>query len=305
VLRPVRVLAPAKLNLFLRVLAREASGFHSLETLFQAISLADEIRLEPGAPDVELVVEGGVETGPAERNLAVLAARAFHLRLGEPPALRIRLKKSVPAAAGLGGGSSDAAAVLRALNAAWGWPLSAEALLQIGAGLGSDVPFFLSGSALALAWGRGERLLALAPLPPRPVVIAHPGEAVPTGEAFTALAASRAAATPSAPAPDPAVLRPEALASWEGVAALARNDFGALVRRRIARVDAALRILPESGAEVALLAGSGGAVFGVFAEAAARDSAVVRLEAAGLAVWKAETLEALPPPELEGVEGNR
>ncbi|HEX2091942.1 MAG TPA: hypothetical protein VHG28_06045, partial [Longimicrobiaceae bacterium] len=180
----VRVEAPAKVNLRLRILAREETGYHALETLFCAVSLADTVEVRPGGAGIALEVRGGVDTGPPEHNLVVRAAERFYRDLGGSPALRIELTKRIPAAAGLGGGSSDAAATLRALNLLHGEPFARAGLLQMAIGLGSDVPFFLCGSTLALGWGRGERLLALPPLPTRPVLIAHPGVAMPTGEAF-------------------------------------------------------------------------------------------------------------------------
>ncbi|MBA2244718.1 MAG: 4-(cytidine 5'-diphospho)-2-C-methyl-D-erythritol kinase, partial [Gemmatimonadetes bacterium] len=172
----VEVLAPAKINLWLRILAREESGYHSLETLFCAVSLADTVRISR-APELVFEVEGEIEVGPPERNLCVRAAERFYREMGRTPEVRIELVKRIPSAAGLGGGSSDAAATLRALNTLHGGPMPSDMLLQMGSELGSDVPFFLCGSPLALAWGRGERLLALPPLPPRPVLIAHPGVA--------------------------------------------------------------------------------------------------------------------------------
>src|SRR5690606_31280856 len=105
----VRVSAPAKVNLRLRVLAREESGYHSLETIFLAVSLTDEISIEREAGGVEIEVSGGIDTGPPERNLVRLAAEAFRRRFRIKEGVSIRLHKRIPAAAGLGGGSSDAA----------------------------------------------------------------------------------------------------------------------------------------------------------------------------------------------------
>src|SRR5690349_21055584 len=101
------VAAPAKVNLFLRILAREEGGYHGLETLFCALSLADTVRVQRGAPGIRLHVEGAVDTGPPERNLCVRAAERFHAATGESPAVDIHLAKRIPSAAGMGGGSSD------------------------------------------------------------------------------------------------------------------------------------------------------------------------------------------------------
>jgi 4-diphosphocytidyl-2-C-methyl-D-erythritol kinase len=289
--------APAKVNLRLAILAREASGYHSLESLFCALSLGDDLTVRRAAPGVALSVDGSVDIGPPERNLAVRAALRFHHELGEEPAVAIHLVKRVPSAAGLGGGSSDAAATLRTLNVLHGEPFDRAALLRMAIELGSDVPFFLCGSPLALAWGRGERLLALPPLPERAVLVAHPGVAMPTPEAFAAIAARRG------PNPPPRSFGFDAadLADWGAVARMAGNDFGEVVAERIPILHDALAALRDAGASIALLAGSGGSVFGVFPSAAARDAARPRVEALGLACWDALTLAAMPAPRVDPI----
>jgi 4-diphosphocytidyl-2-C-methyl-D-erythritol kinase len=282
----VEAAAPAKVNLRLCILAREESGYHALETVFCALSLADRIVVERGEPGIRLSVDGGIDTGPPERNLAVRAAERFYREIGEAASIGIHLTKHIPAAAGLGGGSSDAAAVLRALNQLHGEPLSRDALLAMAIELGADVPFFLCGSPLALAWGRGERLLPLPPLPPRPVLVAHPGEAMPTGDAFREVAALRGGAW----APEAALIDPGALRSWEGVAALARNDFEPAILPRIPLLGGGLAAMRTAGARIALLAGSGSSIYGVFDSAEARDTAAVPLGAVGMRTWRAQSL---------------
>lgn len=291
----VSIDAPAKVNLRLSILAREASGYHSLESLFCAISLADRVTVRRAGAGAALRVDGDVDTGPPERNLAVRAARAFHTALGAEPAVEIELAKRIPSAAGLGGGSSDAAATLLALNALHGEPLASDLLLQLAIELGSDVPFFLCGSPLALGWGRGERLLALPPLPARPVLVAHPGVAMPTAEAFAFIAEQRG---PS-PAPRAFRIHAAALADWASVARIAENDFEPPVTARIPVLRDALAAMRAAGAEVALLAGSGSSVFGVFREDAERDAARGAVETLGLATWSAATLESVPAARVD------
>jgi 4-diphosphocytidyl-2-C-methyl-D-erythritol kinase len=288
----VRIAAPAKLNLRLCILARESTGFHTLETVFCAISLADALEVRAGAAGIALRSEGDVEMGPPDRNLAVRAAERFYRELGRAPALEITLRKRIPSAAGLGGGSSDAAAVLRALNALHDEPFPCEVLLQLGSELGSDVPFFLCGSPLALAWGRGERLLALEPLPPRPVLIAHPGVPMPTAPAFQRIAELRGADY-RAPAFqfDLAALR-----RWETIAPLAVNDFEPVADQRIPTLPGVREVMREAGAEVAMLSGSGASVFGIFPSTAERDRARELIARQGFAVWPAETLTGMPEP---------
>ncbi len=282
--------APAKVNLFLRVLAREESGYHALETLFCALSMADTVRVQRGAPGIRLHVEGSVDTGPPERNLCVRAAERFHAAIGASPAIDIHLAKRIPSAAGMGGGSSDGAAALRALNALHGEPLDDAALLRMAIELGSDVPFFVCGSALALAWSRGERLLALPPLPPRPVIVAHPGVAMPTAEAFRRIAARRGGGY----APDARSLPLDALREWDAVEALAENDFEAVVAEEIPFIGLAKSALRQGGAGIAMMAGSGSSVFGVFDSVDARDQTLERMRGLRMRVWAAETVDSVP-----------
>lgn len=286
--------APAKVNLRLKVLAREESGFHAVETVFCGVSLADEVEVRRSRDaGVRLTVEGEIDTGPPERNLVVRAAARFYRTMDAAPAVELRLRKRIPSAAGLGGGSSDAAATLRALNALEDAPFTAADLLAIGAELGSDVPFFLCGSPFALAWSRGERLLALPALPSRPVLLAHPGTAMPTPEAFRRLAAGRGTFAPAGQA-----FGVRDLSDWTGVASLAGNDFEPIVTDELPVLARGIEAMRAAGAELALLSGSGAAVYGIFRDAGARDAAAAAVERLGLATWAAETLETLPEPRL-------
>ena len=294
----VRLDAPAKVNLRLSILAREESGFHGLETVFCALGLADVVEVRRAAPGIALAVHGGVDTGPPERNLVVRAAERFHQVLGAEPAVAIRLEKRIPSAAGLGGGSSDAAATLRALNVLHDEPFPRAILLQLAIELGSDVPFFLCGSPLALGWSRGERLLALPPLPERPVLVAHPGVAMPTPEAFRRVAEARGEYHPQAHAID---LR--ALASWQGVAALAENDFERDAVEAVPLLEDVRRVMLQARAEVAMLSGSGASYFGVFTDTSYRDSAAAELADLGVATWRTETRTQEPAPWVDFAGG--
>jgi 4-diphosphocytidyl-2-C-methyl-D-erythritol kinase len=293
--RRVTLAAPAKVNLRLLVLAREETGYHSLETIFCAISLADELVVQSAPPGtLALEVEGGVDTGPIADNLVLRAAARFYRQLGEEPAVRLTLRKRIPAAAGLGGGSSDAATALLALNALHDSPFRPAELMQAGSELGSDVPFFLCGSPLALGWGRGERLLSLPALPARPVLVAHPGVPLSTPAAFQRIARRREGAyTPKA-----AAITLERLTDWDGLATLAVNDFGAPAEEEIPSLTAGLEVLRSAGASIALLAGSGASIFGVFPAGAAHARVAEQLRQLGFACWAADTLETLPTPTL-------
>lgn len=294
-----RVEAPAKANLFLRVLAREASGYHGLETLFAALTLSDTVTVRRAeTPGIALSVTGGVDVGPPARNLAVRAAERFHREMGTDPTLSISLDKRIPAAAGLGGGSSDGAAVLRALNALHGDPFDRAALLQMAIELGSDVPFFVCGSPLALAWSRGERLLALPPLSSRPVLVAHPGVAMSTADAFARLAARRAGDA----GPWASALELAEVGAWRFVAERAANDFEPVNMDAIPVLADVRRAMRDHGAEIALLAGSGASYVGVFADEGARDAAADAVAALGLRTWRCATAETEPPVRLDFAE---
>jgi 4-diphosphocytidyl-2-C-methyl-D-erythritol kinase len=251
--------APAKINLFLRVLAREASGYHQIETLFCRIALADTIVVQSGSAGIDLDIEGQVP-GELVDNLVYRAADRFYAHIRQAPAVRIRLVKRIPIGAGLGGGSSDAATTLHALNAMHGEPVDRAGIIRLAAGLGSDVAFFATHADLALAWGRGERTLSLDPLPERPVLLVVPDQPMSTAEAYAALAESRDPGY----SPATSTLDRDALASWESVAGLAANDFEDVVFRRIDELVRVRNALLEAGASIALLAGSGSALFGIF-----------------------------------------
>ena len=187
----VELKAPCKVNLLLRVLAREESGFHQLETIFALTTLHDTlVASRRDGTDVSIDVRGA-DVGPDMDNLAVRAARLVLESTRQRLGVHLELTKAVPAGGGLGGGSSDAAAALLATNQLAGNPIPQHELLQLGARLGSDVPFFLTGAPLALAWGRGDRLLRLPAIPPAPGLLLHPPEPVSTAEAYALLAAAR------------------------------------------------------------------------------------------------------------------
>lgn len=277
--------ARAKVNLSLHVLAREEGGYHQIETVFQALELADVVsvalRREPG---VRLTVEGVPpgSLGPERENLATRAARAYLEALDpegwEEVGVRLHLKKRIPHGAGLGGGSSDAAAVLRGLDVLHERALGLSRLVRLGATLGADVAFFVLDTPRALGWGRGDRLLPLPALPPREVVLAIPPEGIATPWAYRLLAEQRRReARESAGG---GVVSLEDLDDWEAVAAGATNAFQEVlepVRPELARLRG---LLQEAGAAPALLSGSGSAVFGVFAEAEGAEAAAARVEGA-------------------------
>ncbi len=270
----IAVAAPAKVNLFLRVLDREADGYHSIETLFAKLALADEVSAERRGQDgVTLAVESPQPLGPEPENLAVLAANQVLARLRIRFGVHLTLRKRIPVGAGLGGGSSDAAAALEAVNLLSGNSLPRHELFQIAAGLGSDVAFFASRAALALGWGRGERLFALPPLPPAPVLLVVPPIAIATGEAYGWVDAARR----DSPRRGALALDLDALASWGSVGRMSGNDFEAPVFGKHPEIRAAFEALAGTHPLVCRLSGSGSVVFGVYRSIRDRDDAVAQL----------------------------
>jgi 4-diphosphocytidyl-2-C-methyl-D-erythritol kinase len=271
----VTVSAPAKINLTLEILNRREDGYHALRSVMVPIGLADELELAPAA-------RFGFACEPAALTEDNLVTRAFaRIGLADAP-VAATLRKRVPVGAGLGGGSSDAAAVLRAaMSGAFG-PVSARDWLADARALGSDIPFFLvDGPALVEA--TGERVTALGRPPPWWVVLLVPDAHVATGAAYGALAAARAAApVPSRPRSGSVTLRcAQALQrnDYPGVLAALSNDFEPLVRAAHPPVDAALRALSAAGAPGrAMLSGSGGACFALFADEDGARAFAARLE---------------------------
>lgn len=309
--------APAKVNLFLRILERQANGYHRLETAFQAVGLTDTLEVtardtmgvtgRSGAElELEVVDPEGrpVDVGPVADNLVTRAVGAFRDRTGTAGALRVRLTKRIPAGAGLGGGSSDAGAMLRLLNHLHGGPLPTGELVRVGAQLGADVAFFAGDAALALGRGVGTDLTALPPLPPRRVVLGMPPVHVATGPAYGRLAASREGKDlPSGildgPGWPPAWDSPGAGGAadpWGAVGAGALNDFEPVVAGGWPEVADALGALDRPGVAWRLLSGSGAAVFGLLAPGVDEDELLDELGGVAPAVtWRVcGTLGELP-----------
>jgi 4-diphosphocytidyl-2-C-methyl-D-erythritol kinase len=295
-----RVAAQGKINLALRILARETSGFHDLETLFCRIALADDVIVRVGdSTDRALSVTGEAVPaegfGAPEANLAWRVAAAYADFDNWPRGFAIEIDKVIPVGGGLGGGSADAAAVLRALNALNPRPLPPAELLTIAGTLGADVAFLTSEATLALAWGRGDRMLALPALPVRDVALVLPPHPVNTAEAYQWLAASRSAQTGQ---PHPAVLHPLAsVTTWEGVSRLSTNDFEPVVfakRPELAKVYE--KLASVEGVALARMSGSGSTLFALF-----EDELQLRAvtQATGCRALATTTLESVP---LVGVD---
>ncbi|MEZ4702133.1 MAG: 4-(cytidine 5'-diphospho)-2-C-methyl-D-erythritol kinase [Rhodothermales bacterium] len=277
---PIARSAPAKINLGLHVLRRRPDAYHDLETVFLRIGWADAVQVEP-APDLRFTCSD--PTLPADdANLCVRAARALAARAGVAPAARIHLEKRVPYGAGLGGGSSDAAATLRLLDALWNTGLGQADLHALAAGLGSDVPFFL-GEPAAFGSGRGEILEPLTDPNGEPyrcpyyLVVVKPDIAVGTADAYRWI-------TPSAAGrPDlRALVAGNDLARWRLELV---NDFEKPVFDRYPSLRAIRDGLLADGAGYAAMSGSGSALFGLFPSPESGRLAAIRWEHAGRHVW--------------------
>ncbi len=276
-LRALRVRCPAKINLGLWILGRRPDGYHEIDTIMQTVALEDELLLEEGPAGMELETRGLPipKDGPniLERAWTLLEARARaesearseRAPRNLPRGVRVRLTKRIPVAAGLGGGSSDAAGFLKGVDRLLALGLSDEELRSLAARLGSDVPFFLKGGT-ARATGRGEQVRHLCPAPPAWVVLATPPLAISTSWAYGRVK------IPLTPGARGASILAAAIGSneWSSIAPHFHNDFEDVVLPEFEIVARLRRALTASGVLGSLLSGSGSTVFGL---ARTRDEA--------------------------------
>jgi 4-diphosphocytidyl-2-C-methyl-D-erythritol kinase len=288
-----RVLAQAKVNLILHVLAREASGYHSIETVFLRLDLSDEVRVRVAdgrSLDCAGAAVPASGLGPVEKNLAFRAAAAYSEAAGWPTGFAIEIEKRIPVGAGLGGGSADAGAVLRAMDAMSPSPLGPR-LIELATALGADVPFMTIESPMALAWSHGERLFPLRVLEPRPVAIVVPSFPISTAEAYGWVSGDRGAYVATA-----RVIAPDSVATWEQIVAVAGNDFEAPVAGRHPEIAAIVDTLDSMGALLSMLSGSGSTVFGIFDD---RPDAAAVTRAAGYSTIATQTSDRVFRVEVE------
>ena len=271
----VRIPAFAKINLRLDILGKRADGFHELRTIFQTISLHDELRLRASrSGGVTLTIEGNqpLSAEPVEKNLVYRAVDALRRELKIRGGVELQLKKTIPAGRGLGGGSSDAAAALLGYLRLTRKKLAAARLMEMAACLGADVPFFLLGGR-ALGINKGDEIYPLPDIPKLHVLVVSPKEIhVPTPDAYRWLMAKALRLTKSAVNPK---LWEFCALCWSAQGSGLSNDFEAPVFRRHPRLDRIKRELLQRGAAEASLAGSGSAVFGIFPSPAMARRAVV------------------------------
>jgi 4-diphosphocytidyl-2-C-methyl-D-erythritol kinase len=271
----LQMFAPAKVNLWLRVRGRRPDGYHEIESVLVPLTLGDLVEVSVGGRGVSLDCSDPA-LGDGTENLACRAAHAFLRETGLRRGVRIGLGKAIPVAAGLGGGSSDAAAVLLALNRLRGRPLDRRGLSRVALGLGADVPFFL-GRGPALARGIGEILTPLPPLPETWFVLVNPGFPIATGWAYERL--TEALTSPPAEPKVPPFSR-----TWSDIGAFLSNDLEAVTLPQFPVLHRLKERLVGLGAVGALVSGSGPTVFGVFREASIARHAYARLRRA--AAWQ-------------------
>jgi 4-diphosphocytidyl-2-C-methyl-D-erythritol kinase len=250
------VKAFAKINLGLEVVRRRPDGYHDIRTLFQSIDLADTINLEP-SPDGRIRVEGDDPSVPWDRsNLVYRAAALLQGKTGAPGGALIRVAKAVPAGKGLGGGSSDAAVALYALNRLWSLGLGPEALADLALSLGSDVPYFLHGG-LCLGESRGEALTQLDDFRPLPCVLVFPPYPIFTADIYAGFGPFL-----TSEGKDSKIVR----FLGTGDFGLLENDLELVILRRYPELEEFKRFFLDRGAMLSLVSGSGSAVFGLFSD---------------------------------------
>jgi 4-diphosphocytidyl-2-C-methyl-D-erythritol kinase len=256
----VLVVVAGKVNLFLRVVDSCASGYHLIETLYHSIDLRDEVLMSRNDGGIRLEIEaGGIEGIPeGEENLVWRTAERFFREMGREPCVDLTLRKGIPAGAGLGGGSADAAATLQGLNLLFRSPVPEALIYHVAGELGADVPFLLYGGS-ALAWGRGDRLVPVDTLPPLHVGVCYPRVQISSAWAYGQLDAEGEVRYPGA-----SIISFDRLGRENWVLSHLQNDFERVIfplHPRLREIKEAFRDL---GAEGSLLAGSGSAVFGIF-----------------------------------------
>lgn len=252
----VSVRAQAKLNLWLHVMAREESGYHTIETLFHRIELSDDVVVTL-APPGERTITCSEDAGPADENLAYRAAQLYCGPMEWTTGFHIEITKRIPSGGGLGGGSADGAATLLALNAMSPRPLAERALSELGRELGADIPYLLTNAPKALAWWHGDRMLKLPALPQKHVALVVPDYGIGTPEVFQSLWREHWH--------HPGQLEVSDLTSWTRIAQLSRNDLGrSLVIRKHTQLADSIVALRAAGALMAEMTGSGSVVFGIF-----------------------------------------
>jgi 4-diphosphocytidyl-2-C-methyl-D-erythritol kinase len=265
----VTVRAHAKINLCLKITGRRADGYHDLSTVVQSISLADTLTVEQRRSGLSLEVDDPAIPADASNLVWQAAEHVASLDRSTGRGAHIRLQKRIPAGAGLGGGSSDAAACLVALNRLWNLALPAAALVPLAARIGSDVPYFLQGGT-ALLSGRGTDVTALPDLPERPILLVYPGVPLTSREVYSLVRAPLTQGVKTASMTHFGPIADSEVEAW----VRSGNDLSLHARRLCPVIGEIEECLLAAGATIAAMTGSGSVVFGVFRNAARLEEAV-------------------------------
>ncbi len=281
-------LCPAKINLRLRVLGRTADGYHELDTIFAQLTLADTLSFTPGGAGMDLTCEGLPVDGPTDRNLVLRAAAAYAQASGRPVRGSWHLRKRIPVAAGLGGGSSDAAGVLRILQHWSDRALDRHSLHRLATGLGADVPFFLVGG-IARGRGKGELLAPISwPGTLHVLLLTHP-PGLSTADVFREYD-RRLTRGPS----EPTLGAAGSSERGSRLARVARNDLASAAVSLAPHLGSLLEDLRRCGLKVVGLSGSGPTLWGIGRDRTAVRAAADRLRGAGFPVLVTTLRKAVP-----------
>lgn len=286
----VRVRAAAKVNLHLRVYGRRKDGYHGILSVFQAISLTDSIVIRSLKESDTIEIEGDFDC-PARQTTIHKAVLVYREATGDRTGISISVDKRIPAGAGLGGGSSDAASVLIGLEAILEGGLGSSALKRLGAAIGSDVPFFLTAAA-AVVSGRGEIVSPLESRDDFCLVLAFPGSGVSTAWAYSLLDSER---PDDSSEPDPGIA--DLAAAYRGDIGLwpFANSFEGPIFRARREIPQVVEFVAGAGACFAGMSGSGNAVFGVFEDEPAARAATAKLREDGYPACASSPLARYPP----------
>jgi 4-diphosphocytidyl-2-C-methyl-D-erythritol kinase len=293
---PLTIFSPAKINLYLRIIGKRTDGYHELETVMLPLDFGDQITLRSHKTGIALACDDP-RLPTDDSNLALRAARAMAEAFGTEKGAKIGLKKRTPLAAGLGGGSSNAAATLLGLNRLWKLDAPSEELHALAASLGSDINFFMAGGA-ALCRGRGEKIEPIPCKLSAAILLVNPGFGISTKWAYESWAGAAAESRLTAPPPEVSLLQ-RALAEDDltGVSRCLFNSLEAPSIRKFPVLELIKNSMCDGGATGALMSGSGATVFGLFPEAKlAKASARKVREQFGPSMWT--QVAQFAPPRL-------
>lgn len=295
---PIEVIAPAKVNLALHIVGQRADGRHSLESLVAFTRIGDRIRFEPAARD-SFELTGPFAAGLRDETANLVLAARDRLRAQFPASacdpVRICLEKNLPIAAGVGGGSSDGAATMKALARYWRLDVDPDGLCAMALALGADLPMCIAARPL-VASGIGERLRPVGHLPALHLVLVNPGVPVATGAVFAALARKCNPALPDDPLSG-------SLSAWIDWLSFTRNDLETPARAIAPPIAHALDALRQSGAAVARMSGSGATCYGLFENEEAQRRAADRIRQAGSGWFVMAAATHASPQAGEGKSG--